>query len=190
MSSVADICNRALQRLGAGSISVITEDSTEAIECNRCYRSLRDAELRAYIWGFAKSRVALAASVVKPAFGPANAFPVAGDFLRLIKAKNNRDWAIENQNGIIVILTNDAAPLEVPYIKRVTNTELFDPLFDEALAARMATEMSEKLTQSTKKGEVAEAAYRTIIAQARSVNALERHPEDPVEDDWSKVRRT
>lgn len=183
--SVTEICNRALQRLGANTITVITGDSVEAIECNRCYTMLRNAELRAHTWSFAKARAQLAASSTAPAFGFDNAFPVPSDFLRLILHKDNLDWQIEGSE----ILTNDGAPLNVHYVRVVENSGLFDPLFDDALSARMAMEMCEKLTQSNSKYNLARQAYLDTITTARRVNAIERSPADPSDDSWVTIRR-
>jgi len=188
MSSVVDICNRALQRLGANSITSITGDSTEARECNRCYGSLRDAELRANIWAFAKTRVQLAASTTVPLFEFANAFPLPSDYLRLIRSVDDLDWQVETDGDVKILLTDDDAPLDFRYVRQVTNTGLFDPLFVESLSARMAKEMAEKLTQSNKKREFAHQEYKLAIAEAKKVNAIERPPRDAVEDDWFRVR--
>ena len=68
MASAVDICNLALQRLGAKSIGALTEDTTAGRECNRVYEHARDSELRSHQWSFARTRVEVAADSVAPTF--------------------------------------------------------------------------------------------------------------------------
>ena len=63
-----------------------------------------------------------------------------------------------------------------------------DILFREALAARMAYEMCEELTQSnTKKAELKE-EYMDAIKAARKASAIQNVPQVGVEDSWITVR--
>lgn len=152
MASETSICNRALQKLGAARISSLTENSNNARSCNACYEELRDDELSKYAWSFAIDRVELAADVAEPAFGKARSFTLPADFLRVLAPYpemdiNDRDWTIEGNK----IYTNDSDPLPLRYIKRVTNVGEMSVYFREALAARIATELCEEITQSNTK---------------------------------------
>ena len=84
MTSETEICNRALQKLGAQRIADLDEGTKNARECKACYSILRDAELRAHPWNFAITREQLAADAMAPAFGRARAFPLPSGFLRLL----------------------------------------------------------------------------------------------------------
>lgn len=186
MTSAVDICNRALQKLGESPITSLTEDSDRARECNRAYEAVRDAELRSRPWNFARTRVELAASSTPPAFGYANAFPLPSDFLRLYPGNTVSDWQIESGS----ILTDDAAPLQIVYIRREEDPNKYDPLFREALAAKLAVEMAERLTQSGQKRQLAIAEYDRAIQDAGRLNAFERVSVEPPEDVWVTVRRS
>lgn len=193
MASKIEICNRALQLLGANSIASLSANSTEARECSRAFDIVRDAELREHPWSFARKRASLAASSTTPAFEYANAFPVPSDFIRL-KLENRSqvpvDWQVEQHStGERSIMTDDGAPLKVVYIAQVTDTELYDPLFVEALAARLAVEMCEKLTQSAQKRKMAQQEYMNKVAAAKRVNAIERPPIVGDESPWVTARR-
>lgn len=60
MTSVVDLCNRALGAIASRStISSITEASVEANECNRWYDTSRQAALRSHNWGFARRTAVL-----------------------------------------------------------------------------------------------------------------------------------
>lgn len=189
MASVVEICNRALQKLGAKRIVSLTDDSTNARACNVAYEAVRDAELRSHPWNFAVKRASLAADSVSPAFGPAYAYTLPSDYLGLREndeANNSldNDWEIEG----LKILTDDTAPLDIRYTYRVTDPNIMDPLFREALATSMAIELCEEITQSnTKKTELKD-DYQQIIRKARRANAIERRAQVPPEDTWVTVR--
>jgi hypothetical protein len=64
-TSVVEICNRALQKLGAARITSLTQDTPNARSCNVAYNVLRKAELRSHPWSFAIKRAELAADASK-----------------------------------------------------------------------------------------------------------------------------
>ena len=61
MTSVVEVCNIALSRLGQKRINAIDEDTNEARECNLHYYNLRDRELEGFDWHHTISRQVLAA---------------------------------------------------------------------------------------------------------------------------------
>lgn len=190
-TSEVSICNLGLQKLGAARIADLSEASKNARECNACYEHLRDAELRANKWKFALSRTTLAPSATTPDFTYTYAFPLPADCLRpLFPARLGLDWKVENHEGVASILTNDGDTLEVRYIKRITDPTLFDPLFVEALACKIAFQLCETLTQSNSKKEAAERAYLYAIREARRINAIEIGPFKQPVDEWLAARRT
>jgi len=185
MASAVDLCNRALQRLGEASITSLTDDSNRARECNRVYEYARDAELRKHVWSFARARAQLAASSTAPPFGYNNAFPLPADFLRLHPLNDVTDWQIEDGQ----ILTDDDAPLNIVYVKRETDVNNFDPLFFEALSAKIALELAERIRQPTStQMEVYILQYQEEIKHAKRVNAIERVALEPPADTWVTVR--
>ena len=50
MASVVDICNSALNLLGASTISSLTEDSKNARLCNQRYEPIRNRMFRSHAW--------------------------------------------------------------------------------------------------------------------------------------------
>ena len=57
MASVVQICNSALNQLGASSITALTDDSKNARLCNERYTTIRDAVFRAHPWNCLIKRV-------------------------------------------------------------------------------------------------------------------------------------
>ena len=183
-TSKVDICNLALQRLGAKTITSLTEDNVRARECNRVYDHARDSELRAHPWSFARKRSSLAADATAPAFGYDNQYTVPTDFLRLLPTKEQKDFQIEANK----ILTNDDAPLQIVYIAEITDPNLFDLLYKDLLISRIAMDIAEKVTQSNSKIEAAMERYDASKKEAKRINAQERPPEESADDEWITAR--
>lgn len=189
MASEVSISNRALQKLGASRITSLDDATTNARACNACYAELRDAELRRHTWNFSIQRAELAADGTAPSWGRANAFELPSDFLRLLSPYpednlSNLDWQIEGRK----IYTDDAAPLYIRYVARITDPTLMDALFRELLATRMAYEMCEEITQSNTKKDLLYRDMRDIVAEAKRVNAMENVSAEPPVDTWITAR--
>jgi len=197
MASAVDICNLALQRLGARSIASLAEDTTAGRECNRVYEHARDTEIRAHQWSFARTRVSLAADSTAPIFGYTTAYTLPSDFVRLLPVRNvgsntsitggidsDIDWQIEGRQ----ILTNDTGALQIVYLKKVTDPNEFDELFNDLLVSRIAMDIAEKVTQSNTKKQAAENRYIAAQKEAKKVNAFERPPQDAPADSWVTAR--
>lgn len=189
MASKVEICNRALQKLGAKRIISLTDDSSNARACNVAFEPVKLSLLRKHNWSFSIQRASLPADVPAPAFGPQNSFTLPADFLRLINPDSwmnydSLDWVIESKK----ILTNDSAPLQIRYVADVTDPNQMDALFREALSSLMALELCEEITQSnTKKADLRQ-DYKDIIAEARRANAIEVPAVMPYDDPWVTVR--
>lgn len=194
------IANRGLQILGYQPISSIQENSRGARAMNRAYQPVLLSELRQNIWRFAIKRIQLAAAATQPVFGPANYYPLPGDFIMLAPADTNvddlgsigsgmpRDWQIENSGNGIAIITNDAAPIDVRYISSNITESMFDVSFAEAFSASLAMETCEELTQSNTKIVTCERFYEKAIQQARKRNAFEVHPAKAPVDSYIRAR--
>jgi hypothetical protein len=185
MASEVDICNRALQKLGASRITALDENTPNAVTCNFNYSIVRDREFRKHLWNFTLKRVTLAASSTSPGFGFSYAFPLPSDWIRNNPPNDvGVDWKVEGRS----ILTNAGNTLQLPYVARITDTTQFDELFVESLAAALALEMEEEITQSNTKADKLERQYKTAIMSAKQVDAVEVSSDEPVQDPWITVR--
>lgn len=190
-TSNVSICNLSLQKLGAARIAALAEASKNARECNACFEHLRDSELRANKWKFSLKRAILAASSTQPAFYYNAAFPLPNDCLRpIFPPILGLDWKVENHEDVPSLMTNDGGSIELRYIAKVTDPTLFDPLFIEALACKIALHLCEALTQSNTKKEAAERAYLYSIREAKRINAIEIGRQIQPVDEWLAARRT
>lgn len=193
MASVVEVCNGALEKLGADSISSVDESNVRARAVRAAHERVRDVLLRRHPWNFAIKRDQLAASATEPAFGKDNAYPLPSDFLRLLPPdpelnSNSLDWQIESHDNGRAILTNDDAPLDVRYIWRVEDPNAMDPLFLELWSTEIALTICKKITGSNTLKESLRADVKTITAEAKKANAFENSSSEPPEDMFITVR--
>ena len=193
MSGSVDIVNRALSKLGEAHISSLNDETKAAALAGSMYGNLRDAEISAHAWHFAKGRVMLPSLAEKPAFGWNFQSLLPADNLRVIEAgpwpqavtldlvgADCRAFTLEGRN----LLSNHGPLLNLIYLRRISDTSLYPPVFIEALAARLAAEMCESITGSTSKRETAWNEYRGALSEARRINALGLPPQMIQDDSW------
>ena len=203
MASRVDICNLALLFCGSGSkITSLTDNSAAARALNASYDLIRKAELRANYWSFALKRDALPASASPPAWGYTNAFPLPGDFVRLVQINdfylvpsildyNDGDasaYAIEVNAGVLSVLTHYNAPLKIKYVWDVQDEGTFDALFNVAFAARLAHTCCEQITNSNTKKAALTGDYKNAIMAASRAGAIEKPPALIGDDSWVMSR--
>ena len=193
MASDVEIANRALSKLGDKTIVSLTEDSNSARAINECYVLVRKNEIRRHPWHFAKKRALLAASATAPAFDFSYAYPLPADCLRVlmphpesdsVQYDGKVDWKIEGRS----ILSDQAGPLKITYLADVTDSEQFDAAFVDTFAARLAAEVSMRLTGSAEKRKLALEEYRMSLLEARRVNAFEQFSIERPMGDWEIAR--
>lgn len=194
MASVIQIANRALTKLGAARITSLDDDVKSARALKSMFDDVRDDELRAHRWSFSLKRTSLAALVGAPAFGYLYQYQVPADFLKLDMVDDRfpqvvmdnyvnqelLDWVLEGN----LILTDIAAPLKLRYVAQVTDPNLWDVNFREALACRLAAELAEDLTQSNQKRQLAWEEHKQALVRAVRSNAIERIPVHVGDTPW------
>lgn len=175
-SSETDICNLALGHLGEAPIVSLNEDSTASRACSLHYAVTRDATLRAHRWNFAVARVALSELADAPAFGWTHQFPLPGDCLRVLEFNDSEEGDVIGSIFIIegrTLLTNDDSA-RIVYVRRAKDVSLFDSLFVEALALRLAAILSETIRGTTgKTADLLNAYERMTGPLARRIDANE-----------------
>lgn len=192
VSKVA-IANRALTKLGAARIIALDDDSVPSNTLDSMFDIVCEAELRANLWHFAKARAELPALSDRPAFGYRHQYQLPSDYLRLVEVADVRvvprptvgGWySIEGRR----ILIDHPGPLRIRYVRRIDDPTLFDALFVEALACRLAAESCEALTQSNTKKQAMWAEYEQALQVARRANAIERPALAMSDDTWLEAR--
>jgi hypothetical protein len=170
MSSVVDICNSALNQIGASNIISLTEDSKAARICNQRYDYVRDSVFRAHPWNCLTRRIILAPDSDAPAFGFNNAFTLPTDPYCL-RVLNIRYFDITFRvEGRKILCDEDT--VELSYIGRVTDPAQYDMLLVESISSALAADIAYPLVGSTSL-----ALYERKLSEARLVDATEGTPQ-------------
>ena len=197
MASVVDLCNRALDLLGAANITALTENSKEARLCNGNFDDVRDAVLRSHPWNVAITRKNLAADSATPAFGFSFQFTLPTDpfCLRVLSFWNsnvNNEVAAYDSNVMIKIegrkILSNEDTCNIIYIGRVTDTEQYDSLLNKAISARLAAEIAYNITGSNSVASNMLTIYEARLKEAKGVDSMEGFPEQPQADDFTNIR--
>lgn len=185
MASKTEIARRALSKLGQPGVSNIDTVDTKAARVMRnMWDNVRDAMLQAYPWKFALKRVTLAADGDAPDWGYERKFTLPNDYLSMYEIKDSPKYSIEDG----CILTNAPPPLKIRYIRRITDTGKYHPLFVEAFSSRLAYEGCEEITGSNTKKSAAMTDLNAAVSQAYAIEAIENEAQELPEDGWLDAR--
>ena len=191
-ASEVSICNLALSHLGEASITALSDNTKPARECNRLYAITRDMELRSHNWNFAMKRTMLASDPTDPSWGYDKRYTLPVDLMRVVEVDFDEDWRVEAgelaDEGARFLLTNLSGPIYIRYVARVTDPSVFDTLFINALAARLAVDLAVPLTQNSTIRQGAERTHLRATQQAKAFDAIESSPRKFPEPLWLSRR--
>ena len=175
MASVVDICNGALNQLGASTILTLTEDSKNARLCNARYTQVRDSVFRSHPWNCLQKRVQLAADTDTPAWGFTQQYTLPADCLRVLTILDyDEDYKIEGRK----ILT-DNSNMKILYIARITDPNQYDELLRETLSAALAADIAYAVTSSNPTASNMYNLFKDKLKEARFVDATEGQNQNP-----------
>ncbi len=169
MASVVDICNGALNQLGASTILSLTEDSKNARLCNARFTQIRDGVFRSHPWNCLQKRVQLAADSTAPAWGFTQQYTLPADCLRVLTILDyDADYKIEGRK----ILTDNSS-MKILYISRVTDPNEYDELLRETLSAALAADIAYAITSSNPTASNMFNLFQDKLKEARFVDSTE-----------------
>jgi len=169
MASVVDICNGALNQLGATTILSLTEDSKNARLCNSRYTQVRDALFRSHPWNCLQKRVQIAADTTAPAWGFSFAYTLPADCLRLLKILDyDSNYKVEGRK----ILSNTSS-MKILYVARVTDPNEYDELLRETLSASLGADIAFGVTSNNQTASNMYNLFKEKLKDARFVDSTE-----------------
>lgn len=175
-----DIANMALTLLGEQDITSLEDDHVRARVMKIHYVPARDSTLEAHEWSFAIKRFVPGAVDSEPLFGPAYAFEMPSDIIRVLTVAGRSDsdnpigsdeqvdWQFERNR----ILCNESV-IYCRGIQRITEEGRFSPLFVEALAAQLAAMSAMALTASKEIQQSMLQIYGFYLDRAKSRDGLQ-----------------
>ena len=175
MASIVDICNGALNQLGASTIITLTEDSKNARLCNARFTQIRDSVFRSHPWNSLQKRVELAADTDTPAWGFTSQFTLPADCLRVLTILDfDSDYKIEGRK----ILTDNSS-MKILYVSRVTDPNEYDELLRETLSAALAADIAYAVTSSNPVAKNMYDLFQQKLKEARFVDSTEGQNMNP-----------
>jgi hypothetical protein len=193
------IINVALRRIGESRIVNLDSDtSKEARAARDLYEEARDDLLRSHPWNFALKRKKLAQLATSPVFGWEYGYGLPADWIRTVSVypfdgydSTNCEYRMETQDisgtPTRVLLAN-SNQIYMRYVAQIANVALMAPDFREALAMRLARDLSVAMQKSSSVYEMMDKQYRRALSNAQSVDGMEDHPESFREGSWVTSR--
>ncbi len=169
-----DICNAALCKLGEAPLETI--DSNGSLPSRLCYMHYHPARrevLCASRWTFATKKIRLVSveSSTDDEHSLAHSLPL--DCLRVLHV-NYPQWALRGR-----CIFCPVTEIKVTYTADEEDCSLFEPLFAEALATRLACKLCIPLINSTTALQALRDEYRRVaLPQAAHANAVQAESND------------
>ena len=175
MASVVQICNSALNQLGASSITALTDDSKNARLCNERYTTIRDAVFRAHPWNCLIKRVQLAQDSDTPAWGFDYQYTLPADCLRILGIKDyNSDYKIEGRKLLI-----SESEVYLIYLAQITDVNELDVLLRETISAHLAQDIAYAITANLQVAKLMAEKYQAKLSEARHADSSEGYNTNP-----------
>ena len=151
MASTVDICNSALNLLGASTISALTDDSKNARLCNQRYEPIRNRVFRSHAWNCLHKRVQLAQNSTAPVVEYSYAYALPSDCLRILKVHNGTtdsiassiDCKLEGRN-----IVTDEGTIYAIYIALITDPNEYDVYLQESISHQLAADICYAVTNN------------------------------------------
>lgn len=141
------ICNMAIGFVGGSPIMSFEDEILEAELCDRFYDAARSFCLESRDWTFAAQYRRLAPLVTSSPSEFSNSFQLPSDCLsvRIVSDDPDLKSPVEYQKDGRVLWANESL-LYIKYTKNITDTSLFSPIFQTALAQKLAEFIATPLT--------------------------------------------
>lgn len=177
--SSVEMANLAIAHLRETPISDFDYSSVASRWFKNNYAAHRDAYLAQHDWDFATALVYLPVETVSPPFRWTYQYQQPADCLRL-----PQQTVDGMPNGRIIphevvgqkILTDQAAPFPLRYIRRVTSEATFPPLFVNGFSLYLAAGCAHVITGKNSRAEALRQAASEVFAQAGRHDAIQGTP--------------
>ena len=176
MASIVDICNSALNLLGASTISALTEDSKNARLCNQRYPAVRNRVFRSHNWNCLIKRIQLAQDSTGPVVEYTYGYTLPTDCLRVLKIHNgttdsiesNLDYKVEGRK-----IVTDEGTIYLVYIALDTDPNTYDSYLAESISHQLAADLCYAITNNSTLANNYMARADERLREARFIDATE-----------------
>ena len=176
MASVVNMCNSALNLLGASTISALTDDTKNARLCNQRYEPVRNRVFRSHAWNCLHKRVQLAQNSTAPVVEYDHAYALPSDCLRVLKIHNGTtdsiasalDYKLEGRN-----IVTDIDTVFVIYIALDTDPNNYDTYLRESISHQLAADLCYAITNNATLANQYMTRADERLREARFIDATE-----------------
>ena len=176
MASVVNMCNSALNLLGASTISALTDDTKNARLCNQRYEPVRNRVFRSHAWNCLHKRVQLAQNSTAPVVEYSHAYALPSDCLRVLKVHNGTtdsiksaiDYKLEGRN-----IVTDEGTVFIIYIALDTDPNNYDTYLQESISHQLAADLAYAVTNNATLADKYMTRADERLREARFVDATE-----------------
>ena len=176
MASVVNMCNSALNLLGASTIANLTDDTKNARLCNQRYEPVRNRVFRSHAWNCLHKRVQLAQNSTAPIVEYDHAYALPSDCLRVLKIHNGTtdsiasalDYKLEGRN-----IVTDIDTVFVIYIALDTDPNNYDTYLRESISHQLAADLCYAITNNATLANQYMTRADERLREARFIDATE-----------------
>ena len=176
MASVVNMCNSALNLLGASTISALTDDTKNARLCNQRYEPVRNRVFRSHAWNCLHKRVQLAQNSTAPVVEYDHAYALPSDCLRVLKIHNGTtdsiatalDYKLEGRN-----IVTDIDTVFLIYIALDTDPNNYDTYLRESISHQLSADLAYAITNNATLANQYMTRADERLREARFIDATE-----------------
>jgi len=176
MASVVNMCNSALNLLGASTIAALTDDTKNARLCNQRYEPVRNRVFRSHAWNCLHKRVQLAQNSTAPIVEYDHAYALPSDCLRVLKIHNGTtdsiasdlNYKLEGRN-----IVTDIDTVFVIYIALDTDPNNYDTYLRESISHQLAADLCYAITNNATLANQYMTRADERLREARFIDATE-----------------
>jgi len=176
MASVVNMCNSALNLLGASTIAALTDDTKNARLCNQRYEPIRNRVFRSHAWNCLHKRVQLAQNSTAPIVEYDHAYALPSDCLRVLKIHNGTtdsiasdlNYKLEGRN-----IVTDIDTVFVIYIALDTDPNNYDTYLREAISHQLSADLCYAITNNATLANQYMTRADERLREARFIDATE-----------------
>lgn len=191
MASVVNMCNSALNLLGASTISSLTDDTKNARLCNQRYEPVRNRVFRSHAWNCLHKRVQLAQNSTAPVIEYDHAYALPSDCLRVLKIHNGTtdsiadalDYKLEGRN----IITDEDTVYAI-YIALDTDPNNYDTYLRESISHQLAADLCYAITNNATLANQYMTRADERLREARFIDATENSLETIESNEFTNAR--
>lgn len=175
------IINQALDLVHGKNIATIGAGLTseEEQKAANIYEDTRDLLMTEYVWNFALNaatilNIASAAvgNIIPDPYSFKSALP--SDCLRVVQVRNYTGaWKRYQKEYLLCDINTNLDPMEIRYVKQITDASMFDPNFREILIIKLASKLASPVVDKTAAAKDYYAMEQREVMKAMRLHAVE-----------------